>query len=359
MLRAAELILKTPICVLFMMSLIAVIYYWQTIQHHELDLNFTLCPQAIIFQNQIHRMITYPFIHGSIIHFVANMMSILSLGSFLELSFGTLWHLSTIICSMVLVSSTYLLIAFILYTGGIRDVMNENALGLSGTTFHLLVIQCHLKASSSQSLYGLFQVSSKVYPWVLLVATQIIIPYASFEFHLSGILIGHLHTAGLLNYILPSIQDLRFLDNSDILIHISSRGNYIKTPLSDDIFKASFSPSSKERRKMFCSAVSVGLKFFKDVAETLEVILFGREQSELNEVQSPSLLVESNSDDTCTENETSEVIITGREEGELNEVQSPSLLVESNSDDECTEDDDTAPQKLHGVDLEPDGSEYV
>jgi membrane associated rhomboid family serine protease len=300
--RTLKLVQRTPLCVLSIMAICGIVYCWQVMEYHEHDLNFSTSPHAIAFKHQIYRVVTSSFLHNNTFHISLCMIALLSLGTFLECSFGTLWHVTTIFWSMTLVNSFYVLIAFILDFFGVRDVTNWHGLGLSGTIYHLMVIECHLKASSSQSVFDLFRVSSKVYPWVSLFITQIIIPHASFIAHISGILVGHLHTAGFLNYILPSVQRLRLLDESHLLRRISSKENYVKTPLSDDIFKKSFSPSSIERRKTFINAIHIFFKFVGDVAETMQVVIFGSIRDGLNEnitpndEEAPSLLIQTNSD---------------------------------------------------------------
>ena len=310
--RSAELLRTTPLSVLFIITLCTLTYCWQVI-YQPVEHNFTICPQKIIFEYQIYRMITSSFLHGNLFHIAMNMMSFLQLGTILERSFGTVWHLSIILWSVVLTNSTFVFIAFTMYLCGMEGEMNGHALGFSGTLFHLMVIQCHLNASSTHSILGMFQVSSKVYPWVLLIGIQIILPNISFLGHLSGILVGQMHTAGLLNCILPSVQRLRSLDDSNKLRRFSCRDNFIKTPRSNNIFETTFSmrefSSIAEGRAVFVSYISVLCKFSKDIAETLKVMIFGRGQEanqniRLNEAEMSSLLVGmSNSEDICEEDD--------------------------------------------------------
>lgn len=247
-------------------------------------------------------MITSAFLHGSVFHVGMNMMTFLSIGSALEKKFGTMWHWTIICFSVISVSTTYVLIASTLYFSGIMaEVMNSHGVGFSGTLFHLLVIQCNLNSSTSHSVFGVFQVSSKFYPWVLLCLIQIIIPNVSFLGHFSGILVGQLHTMGIFNCMLPSPQLLRSMDESRITRVISSSSglqlNYIKTPFADDLFDTTFSyDNSSSIIDILLTYLQLICKFIKDVLDTIKVIIFGRgreanDNIRLNEAEMSSLLV--------------------------------------------------------------------
>jgi membrane associated rhomboid family serine protease len=293
--RFAELLRTTPQCVLFTTAICVVTYSWQVIYEPVIS-NITMYPRAIIFNHQVYRMITYAFLHGDVFHLAMNMLSFLTLGTFLEKSFGTLWHFATILWSVLLVGSTELLIVFALYFLGDKGSIDGHSLGFSGTLFHLMVVQCQLQSSSSHSVFGLFQVSSKVYPWVLLIGIQLMLPHISFVGHLSGILVGQLHTAGYLKWILPSPRRLRSLDESSILHRTSCNANYVKTPRSDEIFVSTFSSGESSIRMIISTYLCILWTFIKNVAETLKVIIFGRGQEandnvRLNEADISSLLV--------------------------------------------------------------------
>ena len=276
--RAAELLRTTPQCVLSITSLTVLIYLWQIIFANQMQINkLTICSRDIIFKHQFYRMLTSPFLHGSMFHIGTNMMSYMTLGSFLEKAFGTMWHYSTVFASVLLVSSTYVLVSFTLYFFGMKDIINTHALGFSGVLFHLLVIHCRLNSSTTHSVFGMFNVSSNVYPWVLLVLIQVFFPNISFLGHLSGIITGQLHTSGVFNCILPSPQRLRMLDENIIVRRFTSNHeNYIKTPFSDDVFDTAFSSTESLSMNQIMIYGGKLWKFIKDVGETIKVIIFGR-----------------------------------------------------------------------------------
>ena len=69
------------------------------------------------------------------------------------------------------------------------DFMHQCAVGLSGVLFGLVVIDCHLSTSESRSIFGLFTVPARLYPWALLAVWTFLVPHASFLGHLSGALV--------------------------------------------------------------------------------------------------------------------------------------------------------------------------
>jgi len=54
-----------------------------------------------------------------------------------------------------------------------------------------MILQVNQSLDANTSLYGLIQVPTKIYPWVLLIILQIILPNVSLLGHLSGMLIGY------------------------------------------------------------------------------------------------------------------------------------------------------------------------
>jgi rhomboid domain-containing protein 1 len=98
--------------------------------------------------------------------------------------------------------------------------MTQNCIGFSGVIFHLLVLETHHSTTTTtnnaandnnrtRNVFGLFEVSSKAYPYALLVAIQFIMPHVSFLGHLSGIIIGTMQCHGVLDRLFPSYERLR------------------------------------------------------------------------------------------------------------------------------------------------------
>jgi hypothetical protein len=83
------------------------------------------------------------------------------------------------------------------------------AAGLSGVIFAMAVDESSLSPFPTRSIFGLFNVPTRVYPWVLMLLIQLLMPGVSFVGHLAGILVGTVHSLGGFNWIIPSFTTLR------------------------------------------------------------------------------------------------------------------------------------------------------
>jgi membrane associated rhomboid family serine protease len=205
----------------------------------------------ILFLHESYRCWTSVFFHGNILHLLMNMASLVSLGSLLESTlYGSLAMLLTLLWSIVITSGVSMglvlglgalsvaphHVANLLYYSWIDpyplyqladlDSMGNStsfwythphaiqsktiipydeafqwthasSIGFSGVLFHLLVLEVYhpghsQSAFQQRSIYGLFHVSPKYYPWALLLAAQFLLPNVSFLGHVSGILAGYI-----------------------------------------------------------------------------------------------------------------------------------------------------------------------
>ena len=60
-------------------------------------------------------------------------------------------------------------------------------MGFSGIVFGLIVVDNDVSGVSQRSIFGIFVVPAKLYPWALLVFWQLLMPGASFLGHLCGV----------------------------------------------------------------------------------------------------------------------------------------------------------------------------
>eukprot|EP01097_Dermamoeba_algensis_P006807 TRINITY_DN4243_c0_g1_i2.p1 TRINITY_DN4243_c0_g1~~TRINITY_DN4243_c0_g1_i2.p1 ORF type:complete len:211 (+),score=33.15 TRINITY_DN4243_c0_g1_i2:38-670(+) len=159
---------------------------------------FTIClhPASLLSDphHNLYRLLSAPFFHLSLIHLVMNLMAHLSLSLALERKTGTLLYLYNIFLFSVSTTSLQYGIAYLVfYFSSNGTYLAECSAGFSGVLFALLVFDCSQEgALFNRSIFGMFPVSNKLYPWVLLAVIQIIWPGVSFLGHLSGILIGYL-----------------------------------------------------------------------------------------------------------------------------------------------------------------------
>lgn len=77
----------------------------------------------------------------------------------------------------------------------------------------------------------MFQVPTKLYPWVLLIVLQFMMPNISFLGHLSGILTGGLYAAGWLQWCIPAQDAVHAWEgNSSWLASLRRKPNYVACP---------------------------------------------------------------------------------------------------------------------------------
>ncbi|KAL0482502.1 rhomboid-like protein, partial [Acrasis kona] len=121
------------------------------------------------------------------------MMGLMSLGNFLEVKLGTTYILFCTILLMVInsiVNITLMLCLSLAEKFGL-PITPTCSVGFSGILFSYIVMSSHY-SPVSQSLFGIYSVSAKYYPWFLLLISQILLPGASFLGHLSGIISGYI-----------------------------------------------------------------------------------------------------------------------------------------------------------------------
>lgn len=147
-----------------------------------------------------------------------NMTSTMAMGKMLERRIGTIMTYLTIAYGILLSSCLYVTVSWLLsVVCGYAPLMKRNCVGFSGVIFHLSVLETNHGITNNvdngrtttRSVFGLFEVSSRAYPYALLVAIQFIMPHVSFLGHLSGIIIGTMQCHGLLDRLFPSYERLR------------------------------------------------------------------------------------------------------------------------------------------------------
>jgi membrane associated rhomboid family serine protease len=167
--RLAETLRTIPPATLGIVGLCAVLYLVQAIVNVPSLHSVTFCPRLVVFDGQVYRVLTSALYHGSLMHIGMNAMSTIAIGSMLERRLGTLRLFFTVLLSIWASSLVYIGAAFFLaFVFGRSGLMNQHSVGFSGVIFHLSVLECNLNAhESSRSVFGVFQVPTFSYPWVL------------------------------------------------------------------------------------------------------------------------------------------------------------------------------------------------
>lgn len=251
----------------------------------------TLCPRLVLGLGEYYRLLSSAVYHGGFLHLGMNSMSMVAIGGLLEKRIGTTALMVTIWYSMILTSLLYVAVAWITYESFLNQqgMMYQHSVGFSGVLFHLSVLECHYGPLQPRNLFGMVSVSPALYPWVLLVALQFIMPNLSFWGHLSGILVGTAQAHGYLDLILPLESTLRDLD-SVIVVPITSVPSFVPTQSV---------PTSSSRGglgRVLQAVVTIVRQFF----EAVWVILFGRGHRLNANIAMPSLWPSRSSATTTT-----------------------------------------------------------
>jgi len=235
---------------------------------------FTMCPRNVIYLREYYRVITSTFFHGSMMHIGMNSMSTMAIGSKLERKMGTLSYAFTVLWSVLLTSLIYIGVAFFMHMFGTDDAMYQHSVGFSGVLFHLSVLEAYQSKESSRSVFGLFRVPTKAYPWALLIALQVAIPNVSFLGHLAGILAGTLQLFGALDFLFPSIEFMRKMELLEWMAAILSAQGFVMTP--DNVSE----PRELRGAAVLAAGIFSGLfAFVLNLVETVNFCIRGRDNT--------------------------------------------------------------------------------
>ena len=182
---------------------------------------------------QIQRLVSNAFFHGGFFHILFNMLTLQQLGPSLEATVGTTRFM---LLSLVLAFVAGLLYVAVCY--GCSVVFQDStwllssAVGFSGVLFAYATIESFSpSAAPTRSFYGLFNVNSKLYPWLLMAVLQIVMPNVSFLGHVTGILVGVMHAQGLLYCVLPPARWVsRAEDVGGCLSFLRTLPNFVPCP---------------------------------------------------------------------------------------------------------------------------------
>lgn len=283
--RLAETLANIPLATLSIMIVCCCVYMYQFVIDPPLH-HYTMCPRLVIYMSEYYRFITSSLFHGSIMHIGMNMMSTMAIGSSLEKRIGTLAMATTILWGIQLTSSIYTFISWFLYiTIGYEHLMLQHSVGFSGVIFQLAVLEANLSPDRTRSVFGFINVSSKMYPWALLVILQFIMPQISFLGHLSGILIGTMQFHGSLNIFFPSDEFLKVCEQKTALASIVRQPSFVSMSEAGTGLGR-----RREGSAGFFAEVGGSIAvFFKNICRTLKVMIFGRGEASNQNIQLGSL----------------------------------------------------------------------
>jgi hypothetical protein len=211
-------------------------------------------------------------------HIGMNMLSTAAISSALEKKLGTFRLLFSIWWAILLTSAIYILIAYAVYAVfGYDSWMYQHAVGYSGIIFHLSVLESRLHPGP-RSVFGVFSVPASVYPWVLLLVLQLIMPNLSFLGHLAGILTGTLEFYGLFDVLFVGDSFLVHLESLCMMRKLVALDTFVGTTQGNGLLRlrSESSPSASFLFHSIRKAFYIVSKFAKDILETILVCICGR-----------------------------------------------------------------------------------
>ncbi len=266
------------------------IYMFQLLFQNLNMSHYTLCPRLVLYLHEYYRCITSTVFHANLMHLGMNMLSTSAISAPLERQVGTLRHAFSILWAMLLTSGVYLLMAFLVYTVlGNEALMYQHAVGFSGILFHLSVLESNnMSRGSNRSVFGIVSVPSAVYPWVLLLVLQVIMPNISFTGHLAGIVTGTCERYGggvfWKMWLIPSEAYLMEMEQWRMLQPLVRYPSFCPTPI---ITTTTTSTNNRDLTSaLCCQALRKGIwflwKWIKDLLECLQYCILGNRGREAN-----------------------------------------------------------------------------
>ncbi|KAJ3051282.1 hypothetical protein HK097_007743 [Rhizophlyctis rosea] len=182
----------------------------------------------------IYRPITSEFLHSNLFHLLLNLIALLLLGPRIEKAYGTLQtiQLTFLLPSIAAIAHSLIaVVADFLFTKNKTDEgwTTQCSIGLSGLLFAFITIDVS-ERPSPRSLFGFLTIPSTIYPWVLLIITQLILPNASFLGHLSGIIAASVLLSGYIDRLRLSATLASRIENSRPGQYLAHQRSFVPHP---------------------------------------------------------------------------------------------------------------------------------
>lgn len=169
------------------------IYIVELFYFYELIFYFSF-RASLIVKLEIWRIWTGAFLHGGILHIIFNMISLLTMGSMLEMRMGTTSYFIATWILNTLSSVIHVLILFfsLYFTDYLLPSYEGPAVGYSAVLFGCLVLSIRY-FPEARNFCG-FTIAPHFLPWIMLIICQfIMMNNVSFLGHLSGIISGYIY----------------------------------------------------------------------------------------------------------------------------------------------------------------------
>lgn len=169
---------------------------------------FSVCAgiKQVWMHQEWWRLVAATFHHGDDMHLYYNMISFLMKSITLEKRYGSHKLASLLAVFSVLTNIVMLYLNYAAYWF-FRDsyYLSSCAIGFSGVVFAVKVLTTHLLPHGRVLIMGFIPVPSKYSCWAELILIHILVPNASFNGHLAGIIVGYAYTRGPLRYVMDTL----------------------------------------------------------------------------------------------------------------------------------------------------------
>lgn len=186
--------MRIPVVTLFIVGLCIFLEFGFLNERKLENYKNKVCLESAIlrdFKNEAYRLFVSCFFHANVQHLAINMLSLWSVGYFVESAVGS-FSMATIFLSFTLLSSSltitiqsYMInnpqIEFPIILGNPRSC----AIGISGVIFAMDVLASSFK---TEGLKGY------IYVWLHVLVISAFVPNVSLVSHVSGVLVGSLYT---------------------------------------------------------------------------------------------------------------------------------------------------------------------
>lgn len=139
---------------------------------------------------QIWRLITYHFFPANSVHFILNSAILLQTGSNLESLIGHFGFFMHSIIVALLVGIVYTFLALITTLFDVYKTYNSPIIGPFGFLIAFSCIDAYITEQKYRSVFGVFHVPTKFYPYIMIVCCHIALPNASYLSSISGLIVG-------------------------------------------------------------------------------------------------------------------------------------------------------------------------
>eukprot|EP00245_Coleochaete_scutata_P001611 TRINITY_DN1198_c0_g1_i1.p1 TRINITY_DN1198_c0_g1~~TRINITY_DN1198_c0_g1_i1.p1 ORF type:complete len:424 (-),score=31.25 TRINITY_DN1198_c0_g1_i1:888-2159(-) len=219
-----------PIVTAAVFALCVVVYVVGVLIGYDDFISVCMSPLLVIKKFEVYRPFTSVIFHGGLLHICFNMLAYVPMGSALERLLGSVRSAHLLLLIALTNAIIHILVAYVLSYlpfQAVNGLMRECSIGLSGVLFSLIVIETRVSGTHSRSIFGLFSVPAKWYPWALMLLFQLLMPNVSLLGHLSGIVSGTLYSQGVFNVFLPSNAVCSSIESSRVLAPLVRQSGFI------------------------------------------------------------------------------------------------------------------------------------